>query len=76
MFQKDKKTGKTKIMNLVREVDLLIVLMILHDQFDFKKDDIKKMIKEYRDKLDSYDKKYFSYEDMRELIKDEIGVEV
>lgn len=76
MFQKDKKTGKAKIMNLVREVDLLIVLMILHDQFDFKKDDIKKMIKEYRDKLDSYDKKYFSYEDMRELIKDEIGVEV
>lgn len=76
MFQKDKKTGKTKIMNLVREVDLLITLMILHDQFDFKKDDIKKMIKEYRDKIDSYDEKYFSYEDMRELIKDEIGVEV
>lgn len=76
MFQKDKKTGKTKVMNLVREVDLLITLMILHDQFDFKKDDIKKMIKEYRDKLDSYDKKYFSYEDMRELIKDEIGVDV
>ncbi|MBS4930289.1 MAG: hypothetical protein KH020_02990 [Clostridiales bacterium] len=77
MFQtKNNKRNKIKMIELVREVDLLIALMILHDTFDFGEREIQRMIDEYRDKIDSYDKKYFSYDDMREVIKDEVNIQL
>ena len=55
---------------------LYLSIIVLHDKFDYNKDDLKKYLSEMLKQYDSMDKNFCSMDDVVETVKSEIGIDL
>ena len=55
---------------------LYLSIIVLHDKFDYNKDDLKKYLSEMLIRYDSMDKNFCSMDDVVETVKSEIGIDL
>ena len=55
---------------------LYLSIIVLHDKFDYNKDDLKKYLSEMLKQYDSIDKNFCSMDDVVETVKSEIGIDL
>ena len=55
---------------------LYLSIIVLHDKFDYDKDDLKKYLSEMLKQYDSMDKNFCSMDDVVETVKSEIGIDL
>lgn len=54
----------------------LVMLMVLHDKFGFGKQRCDKALTEFEELWDAINKQYLNLDDIAELVKKEIGLEI
>ena len=55
---------------------LYLSIIVLHDKFDYNKDDLKKYLSEMLKQYVSMDKNFCSMDDVVETVKSEIGIDL
>lgn len=55
---------------------LYLSIIVLHDKFDYKKDDIKKYLSEMLNQYDSLDRDFCTIDDVVDTVKEEIGIDL
>jgi hypothetical protein len=56
--------------------NMSLVLLTLHDKFDFSKEELEDLIDETAELLDSYNKDFLSFEDICVTLFEETGITV
>ncbi len=65
-----------RLIDASHKVAMLLTMTILHDKCGYGTKRLERFIKEYKELLDSYNKGYISMDDLNQVLKDEVGMEV
>lgn len=65
-----------KLIDSTQKVNMLLTLTVLHDKFGFGSKRIERLVREYKELLDSYEKGYISPDDLNKVLWEEVGVKV
>ena len=65
-----------KLIDSTQKVNMLLTLTVLHDKFGFGAKRIGRLLKEYKELLDSYERGYISPDDLNKVLFEEVGVKV
>lgn len=76
MSNTEYRTAMSKVSERVVAYYSASVLMVLHDKFGFGKQRAKKFLFHFEDLADSIVRDYLTIDDVRQAVKDEIGIEL
>jgi hypothetical protein len=59
------------------KANLILTLMVIHDKFDFDREQCERFLEEYNKQLEAYNEGYVErVSDFEEVLKDELGIEI
>ena len=74
--RKDQQKFEREIINRVQDVVMIFAIAVLVDEFDFGNEEVNRFIDRLKLKSECIEDKYLTWDEQRQIIKDEIGVDI
>lgn len=74
--KKDQQKFEREIIDRVQDVIMIFAIAVLADEFDFGSEEINRFIDRLQLKSDCISDKYITWDEQKQIIKDEIGVDI
>lgn len=74
--RKDQRKFEQEVIQRVQDVVMIYAVAVLVDEFDFSNEEVNRFIDRLKLKSDCIDDKYLTWDELKQIIKDEIGVDI
>lgn len=74
--KKDQRKFEQEVIQRVQDVAMIFAVAVLVDEFDFGNEEVNRFIDRLKLKSECIDDKYLTWEEQKQIIKDEIGVDI
>ena len=74
--KRDQKKFEREIIDRVQDVAMIFSIAVLVDEFDFGSEDVNRFIDRLKLKSECIEDKYLTWEEQKQIIKDEIGIDI
>lgn len=74
--RKDQRKFEQEVIQRVQDVVMIYAVAVLVDEFDFGNEEVNRFIDRLKLKSDCIDDKYLTWDELKQIIKDEIGVDI
>lgn len=74
--RKDQRKFEQEVIQRVQDVVMIYAVAVLVDEFDFGSEEVNRFIDRLKIKSECIDDKYITWDEQKQIIKDEIGVDI
>ena len=74
--KRDQQKFEKEIVDRVQDVAMIFSIAVLVDEFDFGSEEVNRFIDRLKLKSECIEDKYLTWEEQKQIIKDEIGVDI
>ena len=74
--KRDQQKFEREIIDRVQDVAMIFAIAVLVDEFDFGSEEVNRFIDRLKLKSDCIEDKYLTWEEQKQIIKDEIGIDI
>ena len=74
--KRDQQKFEKEIIDRVQDVAMIFSIAVLVDEFDFGSEEVNRFIDRLKLKSDCIEDKYLTWEEQKQIIKDEIGIDI
>ena len=74
--RKDQRMFEQEVIQRVQDVVMIYAVAVLVDEFDFGNEEVNRFIDRLKLKSDCIEDKYLTWDEQKQIIKDEIGIDI
>lgn len=74
--KRDQQKFEREIIDRVQDVAMIFSIAVLVDEFDFGSEEVNRFIDRLKLKSDCIEDKYLTWDEQKQIIKDEIGIDI
>ncbi len=74
--KRDQQKFEKEIIDRVQDVAMIFSIAVLVDEFDFGSEEVNRFIDRLKLKSECIEDKYLTWEEQKQIIKDEIGIDI
>ena len=74
--KRDQQKFEREIIDRVQDVAMIFAIAVLVDEFDFGSEEVNRFIDRLKLKSDCIEDKYLTWDEQKQIIKDEIGIDI
>lgn len=74
--KRDQQKFEREIIDRVQDVAMIFAIAVLVDEFDFGSEEVSRFIDRLKLKSDCIEDKYLTWDEQKQIIKDEIGIDI
>lgn len=74
--KRDQQKFEREIIDRVQDVAMIFSIAVLVDEFDFGSEEVNRFIDRLKLKSECIEDKYLTWEEQKQIIKDEIGIDI
>ena len=74
--KRDQQKFEREIIDRVQDVVMIFSIAVLVDEFDFGSEEVNRFIDRLKLKSDCIEDKYLTWDEQKQIIKDEIGIDI
>ena len=74
--KRDQQKFEREIIDRVQDVVMIFSIAVLVDEFDFGSEEVNRFIDRLKLKSECIEDKYLTWEEQKQIIKDEIGIDI
>lgn len=74
--RKDQRKFEQEVIDKLQDAIMIFAIAVLVDEFDFGKEEVNRFLDRLQVKSECISDKYLTWEEQKQIIKDEIGVDI
>lgn len=74
--KRDQQKFEREIIDRVQDVAMIFAIAVLVDEFDFGSEEVNRFIDRLKLKSDCIEDKYLTWDEQKQIIKDELGIDI